>query len=52
MTDSYSEKKEGLMSETTSSKKNWQSPELTEVDYSKTNMNFTGFTGDDGLYYS
>jgi hypothetical protein len=33
-------------------KKNWQSPELTEVDYDKTNMNFSGSTGFDGMYYS
>ena len=56
MTDSFSEKKEALRSETTSKlspgKKNWQSPELTEVDYSQTNMNWSGFSGDDGMYYS
>jgi len=51
MTDSYSEKKEVLMSETTSGKKNWQSPELTEVDYSQTNATFTGI-GSDTFGYS
>lgn len=56
MTDSFSEKKDVLRSETTSKsspgKKNWQSPELTEVDYSQTNFNWSGFTGNDGMYYS
>jgi hypothetical protein len=33
-------------------KKKWQSPELTEVDYEKTNLNFSGYKGSDGLYYS
>jgi hypothetical protein len=33
-------------------KKKWQSPELTEVDYDKTNGNFSGYSGSDGLYYS
>ena len=55
MTESFSEKKDGLVSETTSksssSKKNWQSPELTEVDYSKTNATFTGI-GSDTFGYS
>jgi len=56
MTESFSEKKDGLVSETTSksssSKKNWRSPELTEVDYSKTNSGGSGFTGWDGTWYS
>ena len=33
-------------------KKNWQSPELIEVDYEKTNATFSGGSGSDGLYYS
>ena len=55
MTDSFSEKKEVLRSETTSKslpgKKNWQSPELTEVDYSQTNSSLTGI-GADAMGYS
>lgn len=33
-------------------KKNWQSPELIEVDYSETNSSYTGIASADGLYYS
>jgi hypothetical protein len=33
-------------------KKKWQSPELTEVDYDKTNFTFSGGSGSDGVYYS
>lgn len=31
-------------------KKNWQAPELTEMDYDQTNAGFTGIGGDFGIY--
>lgn len=31
-------------------KKNWKRPELTEVDYEKTNGGFTGYGTDGGAY--